>query len=179
MQIKQAFTYRYDQKHFQHNIEHEVTEAGACFRNVKGYCKTYEELGRNCHVSLVFGLRTWDSGCSAGYHYLVKDASTGEYSDPQYSRYTFVELHSWSLSEYMKECEEFEALHKTHPAEEFAYHYVREYKKQLSAALKFIKAQGHCKLSDAEIKEICYTDPLQHTEIPKYGKKEIEPLNIG
>lgn len=179
MQIKQAFTYRYDQNYFQRNIEHKVTKAGECFRNVKGYCNTYENLGRNVSVALVFGLRSWDTSCTYGYHYLVKDSDTGEYSDPQYSRHTFVELHSWSLSDYEKECKEFEENHNVHPAEEFAYYYVLKYKKQLLAAMKFIKSQGHCKLTDAEIKEVCYTDPEQHIEIPKYGKKEIEPLNIG
>lgn len=179
MQIKQASTYRYDQRHFQRNIDHEVTVAGECFRNVKDYCRTYEKLGRNVLVSLVFGLRTWEDNCTYGYHYLVKDCDTGEYSDPQYSRYTFVELHSWSLVDYEKECGEFEENYGIHPAEEFAYHYVRNYKKQLSAAMKFIKSQGHCKLTDAEIKEVCYTSPYQHTEMPKYGTKEIKLFDIG
>lgn len=179
MQIKQSYTYKYEQRHFSRNIDHPITEGGQCFKNVKGYCKTYRELGRNVLVSLVFGMRSWDDGnCTYGYHYLVKDAETGEFSDPQYSRYTFVELHSWEPEDYEKECSEFESEQGVHPAEEFAYSYVLKYNKQILAAMRFIKTQGWCKLSDKKLKEVCSADPDEVCE-PQYGKQEISLFNIG
>lgn len=180
MQIKQSYTYKYEQKHFSRNIEHKETVGGQCFKNVKGYCKTYKELGRNVLVSLVFGMRSWDDGnCTYGYHYLVKDADTGEFTDPQYSRYTFVELHSWTPEEYDKECDEFEFENKVHPAEEFAYHYVMKYNKQILAVMRFIKTQGWCKTSDKKLKDVCYVDPEELNVKPKYGNQELELFNIG
>lgn len=179
MQIKQAFTYGYEQEHFGKNLEH-VTVASECFKNVKNYCKTYKELGRNVRVSLVMGLRAWDSGtCTYGYHYLVKDADTGQYSDPQYSRYTFVELHSWTPEEYEQECKMFEHNYDGHPAEEFAFYYVELYQKQLRAALKFIKTNGWSRLlSDKAINEYVSLFDEQLTAKPEFGKTEVALFNI-
>lgn len=179
MEIKQAFTYKYETKHFGEMLKHDVV-AGQCFKNVANFCKTYADKGRNVMVSLTFGMRTYEEGATSyGYHYLVRDADTGEYSDPQYSRYTFVELHSWTLEDYVKECKEFENVHDIYPAEEFAYHYVHRFKKQLSAAMKFIKSQGYCKLTDAEIRESVRTDVKELLVKPKYGTQEIYCFNIG
>ena len=179
MQIKQSNTYKYETKHFGKMLEHDVV-AGECFNNVKTFCSTYASLGRNVSVSVVIGMRSWDDGgATYGYHYLVKDEDTGEYSDPQYARYTFVELHSWSLKDYIRECEVFEDKYGGPPAEEFAFHYAVIYKKQLLAALKFIKSQGWCRVSDAKLKEYLQIDADVLTVQPKYGRKAIECFNIS
>jgi hypothetical protein len=178
LKIQQADRYKYEMRHFGKSVEGFKIESGQCFENVKGFCDKYASLGRSVRVSLVLGLRTWGkSDLTFGYHYLVHDEDTGEYSDPQYGRYTFIELHSWSVKEYDKECVEFERSYDMHPAQEFAYHYIEKYKKQLTAVIKLIKTQGHCKLSDANIRARLTSEPEERIQ-PKFGRQEIELFRI-
>lgn len=180
MKIEHAFTYQYETKHFGKMLEHSPAKEGSCFDNVINFCKLYREKGRNTGVSLVVGLRGWDNACTMGYHYLVKDDDTGEFSDPQYSRYTFIELHNWSLDEYIKECDEFEAQHgERHSSEFYEWYKENGFYKPMINALKLIKSLAGYRiptLSDKAIKD--YVDTYLVSEKPKYGTQIIKRLNL-
>ena len=77
MKIEHAFTYKYEKK-FKEPVEYGMIKAGQCFKNVINICEAYRNRGSNTSVSLVLGLRGWDhGGCTACYHYLVKDDDMG------------------------------------------------------------------------------------------------------
>lgn len=180
MKIEHAFTYQYETKHFGEMLEHTEIKEGHCFENVINFCDLYNSKGRNTGVSLVVGLRAWDfGGCTSGYHYLVKDIDTGEFSDPQYSRYTFVEIHSWSLEEYKKDLEGFYIEQGFEQSSEFFQWYCDNgFGKVFEKSLELIKALASCrvKLSNKEIKEDCARN-LPAVQ-PKYGTQIIEFKNV-
>ena len=179
MKIEHAFTYQYETKHFGKMLEHSPTKKGSCFENVINYCKLYKSLGRNTSVSLVVGLRSWEEHCTMGYHYLVRDDDTLEYSDPQYSSYTFVELHNWTLEDYEQECKEYEeAFGEQHCDEFFQWYCSIGFGKALESAVKLIKnlAGYRIKLTDKEIKERFREG--YYGNAPKYGKQAIQHLNV-
>lgn len=180
MKIHQANTYVYEKKHFGKLLEQDKGVAGECFKNVKQFCKEYRALGRHASVSLVIGMKAWDSGdATMCYHYLVKDDETGEFTDPQYWRYTFIELHNWSLEEYEKECDKFESENDYHPAQEFFTWYVYSgYAKIIENSIKLIKslASWRVKLSDKAIET--YLKGEYDDCQPKFGTRIIEKLQI-
>lgn len=179
MKIEHAFTWQYEMKHFGEMLKHVPTKEGSCFENVINYCELYKSKGRNVSVSLVIGLRAWEEHCTAGYHYLVKDEDTGEYSDPQYSRYTFIEIHNWSLEDYKKDCEEFAEEYDCQQTSEFYHFYVNNgFGKAFEKGLSLIKALAsrRIRLPDAAIKERCLQGFLDSK--PKYGTQVIKRLNV-
>lgn len=180
MKIHQANSYAYEMNHFGKPLEFSSGVAGECFKNVKQFCKEYTNAGRNVSVSLVIGMRSWDSGeATMCYHYLVKDNETGEYSDPQYRRYTFIELHNWSLEDYEKECDKFESENDYHPAQEFFTWYVYSgYAKVIENSVKLIKSLSswRVKLSDKAIET--YLKGEYDDCQPKFGTRIIEKLQI-
>lgn len=179
MKIEHAFTWKYEMNHFGEMLEHPPTKEGSCFENVINFCELYKSKGRNTSVSLVIGLRAWEDSCTAGYHYLVKDDDTGEFSDPQYSRYTFIEIHNWSLEDYKKDCNEFFKEHDFEQSSEFYQWYVNNgFGKSFEKGLGFIKslATWRIKLTDADIKERC-TARFIDAE-PKYGKQVVSKLEV-
>lgn len=180
MKIHQANTYAYEKKHFGKLLEQDKGVAGECFKNVKQFCKEYRALGRQASVSLVIGMKAWDTGdATMCYHYLVKDDETGEYADPQYWRYTFIELHNWTLEEYEKECDKFESENDYHPAQEFFSWYVYSgYAKIIENSIKLIKslASWRVKLSDKAIET--YLKGEYDDCQPKFGTRIIEKLQI-
>ena len=180
MKIEQANTYLYEMNHFGKLSEMDKGTAGECFKNVKQFCKDYRNLGRKCSVSLVIGMKAWDSAdVTMCYHYLVKDDDTGEYADPQYWRYTFIELHNWSLEEYEQECDKFESENGYHPAQEFfTWYCFSGYGKVIENTLKLIKSLSdfRVKVSDKAIESYCRNgyDDCQ----PKFGNRVIKKLRI-
>ena len=180
MKIEHAFTYQYETKHFGKMLEHAPVKEGSCFDNVINFCKLYKELSRNTSVSLVLGLRGWDNACTMGYHYLVKDDDTGEFTDPQYSRYTFIELHNWSLEDYVKECNEFEQRHgERHSSEFYQWYKENGFYSPMLNALKLIKSLASYRihgLSDKAIKE--YINEYLVSEEPRYGTQVIQFRNL-
>lgn len=181
MKIEHAFTYKYETNHFGVMLDHVGIKEGRCFENVTSFCETYRKRGRNVSVSLVIGLRSWEnSSCTSGYHYLVRDDETGEFSDPQYSRYTFIEIHNWSLEDYKKDCEEFvEECGIEQSSEFFQWYCENGFSKTFKKGLQFIKAIAsyRVRLSDKDIKEDCATGIVYAK--PKYGTKVIQYLNVG
>lgn len=179
MKIEHAFTWKYEMNHFGEMLEHAPTKEGSCFENVINFCELYKSKGRNTSVSLVIGLRSWDNSCTAGYHYLVKDDDTGEFSDPQYSRYTFIEIHNWSLEDYKKDCKEFEDTYGFAQTSEFYQGYVNNgFGKAFESALTLIKAlaEWRIKLTNADIKERCMRGLIDAT--PKYGVQVVKKLEV-
>lgn len=180
MKIQQANTYVYEKENFGRLLEQDKGVPGQCYRNVKQFCKDYQLLGKDVSVSLVVGMRAWDSGqATMCYHYLVKDNQTGEFADPQYWRYTFIELHNWSVSDYIKECEMFEDEHGYHPAEEFFSWYCSNgYSKIIENSLKLIKSLScwRLKLSEKDIEIYCRNEYAGCK--PNYGHQVIEKLRI-
>lgn len=180
MTIHQANTYKYEMKHFGKLLEQNKGAEGECFKNVKKFCKDYLELDRDVSVSLVIGMRAWCEGeATMCYHYLVKDNTTGEFIDPQYWRYTFIELHNWSLEDYEQECNHFEEKFGYPPAQEFFSWYCQSgYRKIIENALKLIKSLSHfrVKLPDKKIESYCrdFGDVVS----PIFGKKVISKLII-
>lgn len=180
MKIEHAFTWQYEIKHFGEMLKHVPTKEGSCFENVINYCELYKSKGRNVSVSLVVGLRAWEEHCTAGYHYLVKDDDTGEFSDPQYSRYTFIEVHNWSLEEYKQECNEYKLVHgEGHSSEFFQWYKENGFYKIMVNAVKLIKSlAGHrIHLTDKQIKEYFYE--VLVSQKPKYGCQKIQTLNVN
>lgn len=180
MKINQVDTYKYEISHFGKLVEHAEGKAGACFDNVIDYCEKYKELGQNTGVSLVLGLRTFDDDkCIMCYHYLVKNNNTGEFSDPQYWRYTFVELHNWSLDEYKREIEEFENEKGFRQSSEFFQWYCENNNKALKSVIKLIKdlADGKVKLTSQAIRDYFELGYINFK--PTYGKKMFSLLNVG
>lgn len=179
MKIEHAFTWKYEMNHFGEMLEHAPTKEGSCFENVINFCEFYKSKGRNTSVSLVVGLRAWEDSCTAGYHYLVKDDDTGEFSDPQYSRYTFIEIHNWSLEDYKKDCKEFEDTYGFAQTSEFYHWYVNNgFGKSFEKGLELIKclANRRIKLRNADIKERCETDFIDAK--PRYGSQVIQKLAV-
>lgn len=178
MRIEQADTYKYEMKHFGKLLDQGHGEDGACYKNVKTFCKEYKDMGRNVSVSLVVGIRTWcDDEATYGYHYLVKDDDTGEFADPQYWRFTFIELHNWSLEDYIKESDEYEKASGQHHLNEFfAWCCTDGFEKTIENALKLIKSLSNYKvrLSNKTIEQYCRE---QYSECPPtYGKRVITRL---
>lgn len=180
MKIHQANTYAYEKKHFGKLLEQDKGVPGECFKNVKKFCKEYKDLGRDVSVSLVIGMKAFEfADVAMCYHYLVKDNETGEYADPQYWRYTFIELHNWSLEDYEKECDKFESENEFHPAQEFfSWYNYSGYHKAMVNAMNLIKniATWKPKLSDKAI-ESYFKDTYDDCQ-PKYGTRIIEKLQI-
>lgn len=180
MKIHQANTYTYENGHFGKLLEQGQGVPGECFKNVKKFCEDYRLAGRDVSVSLVVGMKAWDTAeATMCYHYLVKDNQTGEFADPQYWRYTFIELHNRSLEEYNQECDKFQEENGYHPAEEFfSWYCLNGYGKAIEHSLKLIKSLSdfRVKLADKEIEAYrrgCY-DGCK----PLYGKQVIEKLRI-
>jgi hypothetical protein len=180
VEIKQANTYTYEMKHFGELLKLGSGVPGECFKNCKHFAEQYRKLGRDVSISLVLGMRSFESSDVAMcYHYLLKDNETQEYIDPQYWRYTFIELHNWSVEEYIKDCCNFEDEHGIHPAEEFFMWYVENgYNKVLENSMRCIKALSNIRvrLSDNKIKE--YLSATGCGFKPTYGKQVINKLSI-
>jgi hypothetical protein len=180
MKIQQADTYQYEMKHFNKLLGMDKGVAGECFKNVKQFCKEYQSAGRKTSISLVIGMKSWDSGeVTMCYHYLVKDDETGEYTDPQYWRYTFIELHNWTLEDYTKECDRFEDEHDYHPAQEFfTWYCFNGFGKTIENSVKLIKSLSdfRVKISDKAIE--CYCRDGYDDCQPKFGNRIIEKLRI-
>lgn len=179
MKIQHAFTYRYDINHFGCSIEHSGIKEASCFDNVIEFCKAYQSKGRNVGVALVVGLRGWEESCTMGYHYLVKDLDTEEFADPQYSRYTFIELHSWTLEDYERECSEFEQVYgEKHCSEFYQWYCSNGYRKVMENGVKLIKSLSDCgvKLSDESIRDY-FREDFENVK-PKYGTQQIYKINV-
>ncbi|MNK14267.1 hypothetical protein D3C87_323670 [compost metagenome] len=183
MKIYQANTYDYEMKHFGRLLKQDRGEEASCFKNVKQFCRDYIKEGRDVSVSLVVGLRGWcdQAGSTLSYHYLVKDNETGEFTDPQYWRFTFIELHNWSLKDYEKECNEFQEIYDKHPKQEFFKWYCDfGFLHIIEHSLKLIKSFSsgqRLRLSNKRIEEYCRDDDCDY-EIPKYGKGMIPLLDL-
>lgn len=180
MKIQQANTYKYEMAHFNKLLDQDKGVAGQCYKNVRQFCKDYQNEDRDVSVSLVIGMKAWcEGGPTMCYHYLVKDNETGEFADPQYWRYTFIELHNWSLEDYEKECDKFESENGYHPAQEFFTWYVYNgYSKVIENSLKLIKSLSswQVKLSDKTIAN--YLKGEYDDCQPKFGTKIIQKLDI-
>ena len=178
MKIHQADTYKYEMKHFGKLLNQDKGKEGACFDNVVNFCKEYNAASRNTSVSLVMGLRTYDDGhCTMGYHYLVRDDDTLEFVDPQYWRYTFVELHNWTLDDYNKDCDEFHREYGfTQSSEFFQWYCSNGYRKVFQNSIRLIKSLSDIKISDKSINEY-FKDEYVNAE-PKYGTKQLHKLNV-
>lgn len=141
--IYQADTYHYDMKHFGKYTECHHGEAGKCFNNVFAFAKHYNALGKTVDVILGIGGRAFDESNVFCYHFLLQDRETGDYIDPQYRRFTFLPLHKWSMLNYQRETDEFEATHDYRHAEEFAAWYCENDLDYVEAGCLMIRAMAN------------------------------------
>ncbi len=140
--IHQADTYKYDMKHFGKDTKCDQGASGECYNNVFAFAKHYKQLGKIMNIILVFGGRAWDNNNVFGFHYLLQDANTGEYIDPQYRRYTFFPVHQWTVEEYKVDMKEFKKRFGYKQAEEFAAWYCDKHKDYVEAGSLMVRAMA-------------------------------------
>ena len=125
--------------------------SGGCYTNVVTLAEYLQKTHNiETQIYLTYGMRSYCSGHSIGYHYLIKDTAKGMFLDNQYCQWYGIALHKWSLTDYKKE------RGKTC----FAEFYRLENAKDISKALKVVRN--------------IYRKPFYHYNILTMSNREID-----